>query len=98
MAMRAARPGVFSLPVVSSLAVRQVSQPQNMKIDRDRPAVKAAKDFTANGFSHDHEKSADVAKSPLVPFRTAIATNRARTTSWSPTNAYWRPFVVVIPR
>lgn len=75
-----------------------MSQPQNMKIDSDRPAVKAAKDCTANGFSHDHEKWTDDAKSPLAPFCTAIVTNRARTTSWSPTSAYWMPFVAVIPR
>lgn len=81
MAMREARPGVFSLPMVSSLAVRQVSHPQNMKIDNDRPAVNAPNDCTANGFSQDQEKSSDEANSPLFAFCTAIATNSARTTS-----------------
>lgn len=84
--------------MVSSLAVRQASQPQNMKIDSERPAVNVAKDCTANGFSQDQEKSSDEANSPLCAFCTAIATNTARTTSWSPTSAYWTPLVAVIPR
>lgn len=79
--MRAARPGVFSLPMVSSLAVRQVSQPQNMKIDSERPAVNVANDCTANGFSQDQEKCSDEVNSPLFAFCRAIATNSARTTS-----------------
>lgn len=83
--------------MVSSLAVRQASQPQNMKIDSDRPAVNAANDCTANGFSQDQEKSSDEANSPLRDFCTAIATNSARTTSWRPTSAYWMPLVAVIP-
>lgn len=84
--------------MVSSLAVRQASQPQNMKIDSDRPAVNAAKDFTANGFIQDQEKSSDEANSPLCAFSTAITTNSASTTSWRPTSAYWMPLVAVIPR
>lgn len=84
--------------MVSSLAVRQASQPQNMKIDSDRPAVNAAKDFTANGFIQDQEKSSDEANSPLCAFCTAITTNSASTTSWRPTSAYWMPLVAVIPR
>ncbi|CAM5269152.1 hypothetical protein SGLAM104S_02550 [Streptomyces glaucescens] len=98
MATSAARPGVLVLPVVSSLAVRQASQPQYMKIDRDRPAVKAPKDCTANGFSQDQEKSAEVGKSALPALPKAIATKTASTTSWSPTSAYWTPLVAVIPR
>lgn len=85
--------------MVSSLAVRQVSQPQNMKIERESPAVNAAKDRTAKGFSQDQENPVDVAaKSPLPAFCTAIVTNRASTTSWSATRVYWMPLVAVIPR
>lgn len=57
-----------------------------MKIDNDRPAVKAANDCTANGFSQDHEKSMLVAK--VSAFWKAITTNRTSTRSCSPTSAY----------
>lgn len=47
----AARPGVLALPRVSSFMVRQVSQPQYMKIDRESPAVKALNEPTSSGLS-----------------------------------------------
>lgn len=96
--MRAARPGVFSLPMVSSFAVRQVSQPQYMKIDRDRPAVNAPNDFTENGSSHVQENGTDVGNSADPALTTAITTNTASTTSWRPTSVNWTPFVAVMPR
>lgn len=86
------------LPVVSSLVAMQASQPQYMKIERERPAVKAAKDWTANGFIHDQEKLRPVSKVPLPAFWKAMATKTARTTSWRPTRAYWTPLVAVMPR
>lgn len=71
-----------------------------MKIERDSPAVKAAKDWTAKGFNQDQEKSSEDAKSgpPLPALLRAIVTNTARTTNWSPTRAYWMPLVAVMPR
>ncbi len=98
MASRAARPGVFALPAVSSLTVRQASQPQNMKIESDSPAVKAEKDWTANGSSQVQEKSREPAKSPERALITAITTKIASTASWRPTSAYWTPLVAVMPR
>lgn len=88
--------GVFALPVVSSLVAMQASQPQYMKIESERPAVKAAKDWTAKGFIQDQEKETEVSKSPA--FDSAIATKTTRTTSWRPTRAYWMPLVAVMPR
>lgn len=84
--------------MVSSFAVRQVSQPQYMKIDRDSPALNDAKDLTSKGFSQDQEKEGWPAKEPERAACRARATKRASTTSWMPTSAYCTPFVVVMPR
>lgn len=84
--------------MVSSLVARQASQPQYMKIESERPAVKAAMDSIAKGFIHCQEKSRPVSKVPAEAFWKAIATKMARTASWRPTSAYWTPLVAVMPR
>ncbi len=94
----AARPGVLALPRVSSFMVRQVSQPQYMKIDSDRPAVKALNEPTSSGFSQLGEKPTECGRSPDAALPMAIPANSSRTASWRPTRLYWNHLVAVMPR
>ena len=94
----AARPGVRSLPLVSSFADRQVSQPQYMKIDSDSAVARTENDSTENGFSHDISKSIAVAESPFVALVRASTMNSTRATIWIASRTYVTPLVVVMPR
>jgi hypothetical protein len=98
MVKSAARPGVLELPVVSSLMVSVVSQPQKMKMESERPAAKAAKDSIAKGLSQLHEKPMASSDAPLTALPKASTMKRARTTICSPTSTYWTPFVAAMPR
>jgi hypothetical protein len=89
---------VLELPVVSSLMVSVVSQPQKMKMESERPAAKAAKDSIAKGLSQLHEKPMTSSDAPLTALPKASAMKRARTTICSPTSTYWTPFVAAMPR
>ena len=79
--MSTARPGVRSLPLVSSLADRHVSQPQYMKIDSGAVAS-TEKDCNENGLSHAHSKSIAVAASPLVALPRASTMKSTSATIW----------------
>src|SRR3954469_11674920 len=96
--MRAAIPGVRSLPAGSSLAESAASQPQYMNIDSERPAASAENDVTENGFSHDALKSIDVVASPLSALTKAKPMNRTSATTWTATRTYMTSLVVVMPR
>ncbi len=96
---RAARPGVFSLPLVSSLMVRQTSQPQKMNSDSEMPAVNAAIEATLKGLSQSRLNATLVAEAvPLAILTKAKVTKPTSTSIWNPTRTYWTSFVVVIPR
>lgn len=78
--------------------VRQVSQPQYMKIDSDRPAVKALKELTWSGLSQENEKPIESGRSPAAALPMAMAEKSTSTASWRPTRLYWNHLVAVIPR
>ena len=91
----AARPGVLSESVDSSLTVRAVSQPQKAKIDPDSPAMKADRVRPA-GLNQSRSKEMPVAESPALA-KAAIA-KMPSTTSWKITSTIWTRSVVVMPR
>src|SRR6476469_6743675 len=94
----AARPGVLSESLDSSLTVSAVSQPQNEKIDADRPATRALTVSPVNGLNQSHENGIPPGSSGPPALANAITTNRASTASWKKTNTYCTFSVVVIPR
>ena len=94
--IKAAIPGVRSLPVVSSHADSAASHPQYMKIESDRAVTSAENVATENGFSHEASNSIPVAASPALA--TAKTTNSNSATSCTVTSTYMTPLVAVIPR
>jgi hypothetical protein len=78
----AARPGVLSASLDSSLTVRQVSQPQNAKIDPESPAMNADR-VNPDGLNQSKLKGTPVSDEPdLAKARTA---KTSRITIWNPT-------------
>ena len=95
---RAARPGVFSASLDSSLTVSAVSQPQNEKIDADRPATSALTVSPVNGLNQSQENGMPSGSSGPPALAKAMTTNSASTASWKNTRTNWTFSVVVIPR
>jgi hypothetical protein len=91
---RAARPGVFSDSLDSSLTVRQVSQPQNANIDPDRPAMNADR-VSPDGLNQSKLNEIPVSEEP--DFANATTAKINSTAIWKPTKMYWTYSVVVIP-
>src|SRR6476661_4271833 len=79
---RAARPGVFSESLDSSLTVSAVSHPQNEKIDADRPATSALMVSPVNGLNQSQENGIPPGSSGPPAFAKAITTNAASTANW----------------
>ena len=95
---RAARPGVFSASLDSSLTVSALSQPQNEKIDADKPAMKAVRVSPVNGLNQSQEKAMPVGSSGPPAFAKAMIENSSNTPSWKKTSTNCTFSVVVIPR
>ena len=79
----------------SSLTVSAVSQPQNAKIEPDRPAMNADIVKPA-GLNQSKLNERPVSDEP--DFARAITANTSRTAIWKPTRTNWTCSVVVIPR
>ena len=92
---RAARPGVLSESLVSSLTVRAVSQPQKAKIEPDRPATNAER-VSPDGLNQSQLKRHPVGES--ADFAMAMTAKMTSTASWKPTRTNCTCSVVVIPR
>src|SRR6478752_1023338 len=95
---RAARPGVLSESLDSSLTVSAVSQPQNEKIDADNPATSALTVSPVNGLNQSQEKAMPFGSSGPPALANASMVNHASTASWKKTSTNWTFSVVVIPR
>src|SRR5580765_6860673 len=92
----AARPGVLSASLLSSLTVRQVSQPQNAKIDPITPATKAEVSTSVNGLNQPQSNGIPVGELPEPMI--AATTNITSTAIWNATRTACSRSVVVIPR
>src|SRR6187200_1902138 len=91
----AARPGVLSESLDSSLTVRQVSQPQNAKIDPDRPAMNADM-VSPDGLNQSQLKLEPVSDDPDLA--NAMTAKTSKITIWKPTKMNCTFSVVVMPR
>ncbi len=94
----AARPGVVAEPSLSSLTVRQTSQPQNAKIEPTTPAMKAESSRPVNGLNHVQEKGRASGSSPPRERVIATTTNSSRMSIWNDTSTTCTRSDVVIPR
>src|ERR1700712_1706132 len=94
----AARPGVLSESLDSSLTVSAVSQPQNEKIEADRPATSALTVSPVNGLNQSQENGMPCGSSGPPALRNAITVNRTSTASWKNTSTNCTFSVVVMPR
>src|SRR4249920_3515943 len=94
----AARPGVLSASLDSSLTVSALSQPQNEKIDADSPATRAVRVSPVNGLNQSQEKASPSGSSGLSVVAKAITENSTNTPNWKKTRTNWTFSVVVIPR
>lgn len=92
---RAARPGIFSDSLDSSLTVRLVSHPQKAKIDPDSPATNADR-VSPDGLNQSRLKGIPVSDSPALA--NATSAKISRSASWKPTRTNWTRSVVVMPR
>ena len=86
MESSAARPGVVSESLLSSLTVRAVSQPQNAKIEPDSPAMNAETVKPA-GLNQSQLKGIPVGES--ADSTIAITAKTTSTTIWKPTRMNW---------
>src|SRR6476659_7891019 len=94
----AARPGVLSESLDSSFTVSAVSQPQNEKIDAERPATSALTESPVNGLNQSQENGMPFGSSGPPASVNAMITNSASTASWKKTRTNWTFSVVVMPR
>src|SRR5690349_13744781 len=94
----AARPGVLSESLDSSLIVNAVSQPQNEKIDAPRPATNAVRVIPVNGLNQSQENARPSGSSGPPAWVNAAIANQASTMSWNPTRTNCTFSVVVMPR
>src|SRR6478609_5145514 len=94
----AARPGVLSESLDSSLTVSALSQPQNEKIDADNPAMKADRVSPVNGLNQSQEKARPSGSSGPPALENAMIVKSNSTPSWKKTRTNWTFSVVVIPR
>src|SRR6478609_4859364 len=93
----AARPGVLSESLDSSLTVRAVSHPQKEKIDAPSPATNADSVSPVNGLNQSQEKDRPSGSSAPPAWVNAAIANHANTTNWKPTSTNWTFSVVVMP-
>ena len=77
------------------MTVSAVSQPQNAKIDPDRPAMNAD---IVRPAGLNQSKLNDIPVSEDPDFASAAMPNASSTTIWNPTRMNWTRSVVVIPR
>src|SRR6478735_8538849 len=92
----AARPGVFSESLDSSLTVSALSHPQNEKIDAESPAMNAVRVRPVKGLNHSQENGMPPGSSGPPAFAKAMIANNSNTPSWKKTSTNCTFSVVVV--
>lgn len=93
-----ARPGTLVGSLDSSPRVKQVSHPQNAKIEPVTPITKAPSASPVNGLNHSRSKLRPAGASPAPTCTMAATAKASSTTIWNPTSTYCTCSLVVIPR